>query len=217
MMQGASATGDTATPAFTADWFSRSIPAWKQLFPRVMPRPARIVEIGAFEGRSTCFMLEHILPPDVGGEIHCIDSWAGGVEHGGIAMDAVFDRFQANVAAMLRRLPQHRVIPHRALSSTALRDLHAQGFAGTFDFAYVDGSHQAAHVLEDLVLVFPLLRRGGLLICDDYIWQRQRPGEEDVLDTPKIAIDSFTTIYRRRLRLLDWHSAYQVALQKTVA
>lgn len=216
-MQGVPETDGVPAPAFTADWFSRSIPAWKHLFPRMMPRPKRILEIGAFEGRSTCFMLEEILPPDLNGEIHCVDSWAGGVEHDGIAMGDVFERFRTNVARVLKRLPQHKVIGHRALSSTALRDLHAKGFAGTFDFAYVDGSHQAADVLEDLVLTFPLLRRGGLVICDDYIWQRQRLGEEDILDTPKIAIDSFTTIYRRRLRLVDWPSTYQVAFQKTVA
>ena len=210
-------TGGAAPPHFTVDWFSRSIPAWKHLFPRVMPRPERILEIGAFEGRSTCFMLEHILPADLDGEIHCVDTWEGGVEHGGIAMNAVFDRFQANVAATLKRFPRHKVIGHRRLSSAALRELHAKGFAGRFDFVYVDGSHQAADVLEDLVLSFPLLRRGGLVICDDYTWQRQGLGQEDILDTPKLAIDAFTNIYRRRLRFPDWPSTYQVAFQKTVA
>lgn len=215
-MQASSETDATAAPHFTRDWFSRSIPAWQYLFPRVMPRPARILEIGAFEGRSTCFMLEHILPADLDGEIHCVDTWEGGVEHGGIAMNAVFDRFQANVAAVLKRFPRHKVIGHRRLSSAALRDLHAKGYAGRFDFVYVDGSHQAADVLEDLVLSFPLLRRGGLVICDDYTWQRQKLGEEDILDTPKLAIDAFTNIYRRRLRFMDWPSTYQVAFQKTV-
>lgn len=215
-MQDVSDSEGAAAPGFTVDWFSRTIPAWKELFPRIMPRPARILEIGAFEGRSTCFMLENILPADLSGEIHCVDTWQGGVEHQGIAMDAVFDRFRANVSAVLKRVPQHKVIGHRNLSSVALHDLHAKGFVGKFDFVYVDGSHQAADVLEDLVLSFPLLRRGGLVICDDYTWQRQRPGQEDLLDTPKLAIDSFTAIYRRRLRFVDWLSTYQVAFQKTV-
>ncbi|MEO3472843.1 class I SAM-dependent methyltransferase [Roseomonas sp. CAU 1739] len=215
-MQAVSENEATGAPQFTVDWFSRSIPAWKHLFPRVMPRPARILEIGAFEGRSTCFMLEHILPADLDGEIHCVDTWEGGVEHGGIAMNAVFDRFRANVGATVKRFPRHKVILHRNLSSLALRALHAKGHGGTFDFVYVDGSHQAADVLEDLVLSFPLLRNGGLMICDDYIWQRQRPGEEDILDTPKLAIDAFTNIFRRRIRFIDWPSTYQAAFLKTV-
>lgn len=210
-------TGPAAETVFTRDWFSRCIPAWTDLFPRVMPRPARILEIGAFEGRATCFMLESILPPDAEGEIHCVDNWQGGAEHAGIPMTEVLARFRANVTATLRRCGRHRVVTHRKPSVAALLGLLGQGFAGRFDVAYVDGSHQAADVLEDLVLAFRLLRRGGLMICDDYAWQRQAPGAEDVLDTPKIAVDAFTTIYRRRLRLPEWPTSYQVALVKTVA
>ena len=215
-MQATPTIDGTEAPQFTVDWFSRAIPAWKHLFPKVMPRPARILEIGAFEGRSTCFMLEHILPADLDGEIHCVDTWEGGVEHGAIAMDAVFNRFRANVGATLNRFPRHKVMLHRHRSSIALRNLHAKGFAGGFDFIYVDGSHQAADVLEDLVLAIPLLRRFGLMICDDYIWQRQPPGQEDILDTPKLAIDAFTNIFRRRLGFIDWPSTYQAAFLKTV-
>ncbi|WP_198377326.1 class I SAM-dependent methyltransferase [Neoroseomonas rubea] len=179
-----------------------------------MPRPRRILEIGAFEGRATCFMLEHLLPAE-GGEIHCIDTWEGGAEHSGIPMDAVARRFRANVGAVLARLPQHQVVSHRGLSRHALGNLLAQGNAGRFDVLYVDGSHQAPDVLEDLVLGFRLCRVGALVICDDYQWQRQKAGQVDVLDTPKIAIDAFTTIYRRRVSLIDWPCSYQVAFRKS--
>ncbi len=202
------------TPVFSADWFSRCVPAWTQLFAAHMPNPRRILEIGAFEGRATCFMLEHLLPAE-GGEIHCVDTWEGGVEHDGIPMDAVERRFRANVGAVLARHPRHQVFSHRGQSRHALGNLLAKGQAGTFDFLYVDGSHQAPDVLEDLVLGFRLCRPGAIVICDDYLWQRQPAGQEDVLDTPKLAIDAFTTIYRRRLRLLEWPSSYQLAFRKT--
>lgn len=210
-------TGPETETVFTRDWFSRCIPAWTDLFPRVMPRPARILEIGAFEGRATCFMLESLIPPDAEGEIHCVDNWQGGAEHADIPMAEVLARFRANVRATLRRCGRHCVVTHHKPSAAALLGLLGQGFEGRFDLAYVDGSHQAADVLEDLVLAFRLLRKGGLMICDDYAWQRQAPGAEDVLDTPKIAVDAFTTIYRRRLRLPEWPTSYQVALIKTVA
>lgn len=207
-------TPPSDAPGFTVDWFSHRIPAWTWLFANNMPNPRQILEIGAFEGRATCFMLEHLLPAE-GGEIHCVDTWEGGAEHNGIAMDAVARRFRANVGAVLARRPMHQVVSHRGRSRHALGNLIAQGNAGKFDFLYVDGSHQAADVLEDLVLGFRLCRPGAIVICDDYLWQRQPAGQEDVLDTPKIAIDAFTTIYRRRLRLLEWPSSYQVAFRKT--
>ena len=199
---------------FSADWFSRNIPSWRALIPKAVPAPRRILEIGSFEGRATTFMLAEVLPRDAAGEIHCVDSWAGGVEHAGIDMDAVLNRFRSNVGKVVKRLPQHKVVIHRGASVDGLLKLLGNGAAGAFDFAYVDGSHQAADVLQDLVLTFRLMRRGGLVICDDYIWQRPGMPSVDVLDTPKIAIDAFTTIYRQKIVLPDWPSSYQAAFIK---
>ncbi len=40
-----------------------------------------MVEIGSFEGRSTLWILENLLRhPD--SRMHCIDTFAGGAEHG---------------------------------------------------------------------------------------------------------------------------------------
>jgi predicted O-methyltransferase YrrM len=199
---------------FTVDWFDRAIPSWRDLLPRAMPAPHRIIEIGAFEGRATCFMLAEVLPPDVAGEIHCIDTWQGGVEHSGIAMNEVLERFRANVTTAIRQVPQHKVLIHRKPSAQALLDLLRSGAHGTFDFAYIDGSHQAPDVLEDLVLTFRLMRPGGLVICDDYSWQLTPSATVDVLDTPKIAVDAFTTIFRRKIHLPTWPSSYQAAFVK---
>lgn len=212
-----SASAEDEAPQFQWDWFSQHVPAWQSLFASIRPRPRKILEIGAFEGRATCYMLEHVLAPDVPGEVHCVDTWAGGIEHEAIPMEEVHGRFRRNIESLLRRLQQHRVVVHRRTSFDAMVRLNAEGHAGTFDFAYVDGSHQAPDVLEDLVLAFRLCRKGGLIICDDYFWQRQKPGEEDVLDSPKLAIDSFTNLFRRRLRFLARASRQQFAFLKTTA
>jgi hypothetical protein len=34
-----------------------------------------------------------------------------------------------------------------------------------------DGSHRARDVLEDAVLSWPLLKVGGIMLFDDYLWQ----------------------------------------------
>ncbi|MBR0671909.1 class I SAM-dependent methyltransferase [Neoroseomonas soli] len=210
-----SATAPDEAPEFHWDWFSQHIPAWRSLFSTIQPLPRKILEIGSFEGRATCFMLEHVLAPDAPGEVHCVDTWAGGVEHSALPMEEVHARFRRNVTLLVGRLPQHRVVIHRRTSFDAMVRLIAEGHAGTFDFVYVDGSHQAPDVLEDLVLSFRLCRKGGVVICDDYFWQRQKPGEEDVLDSPKLAIDSFTNLFRRRLRFLSRMSGQQLAYRKT--
>lgn len=92
-----------------------------------------------------------------------------------------------------------------------------------FDFIYVDGDHNAAGVLEDMVLSWRLLKRGGVLLVDDY--------EMKVLDKwfykshaefkhnsrlnwqhPSIAINSFLNIYRGCYDLFI--DNYQVGLKK---
>lgn len=203
------------TRGYTQDWFTLNIPIWSRLLPRHVPAATRILEIGAFEGRATVWMIENALSAEAPGEIHCVDTWQGGAEHRAIAMDAVELRFRANVQAALDHRPMHKVITHRFASEAALLRLHAQGFAGRFDLIYVDGSHAASDVLGDLVLSFGLCRVGGLIICDDYLWSAQRHGGEDVLADPRIAIDAFTTINRRRLRILPDYPLRQLYLLKT--
>ena len=63
---------------FTADWFSGHVRFWDGLMEQL--KPSRILEIGSYEGRSTCYLIEKC--SQVGRlEIYCVDTWAGGVEH----------------------------------------------------------------------------------------------------------------------------------------
>jgi predicted O-methyltransferase YrrM len=87
----------------------------------------------------------------------------------------------------------------KGTSTSHLAKLLAEGNAGSFDAIHVDGSQQCADVLSDLVLSFALLRTGGVMICDDYFWSLEERGREDLLNQPKLAIDSFVNCYRRKL------------------
>ena len=77
-----------------------------------------------------------------------------------------------------------------------------------YDAIYVDGSHAAADVLEDAVLAFRLLKRGGVLIFDDYLWNTHL----DPAVIPKPAIDAFLTIFQGHYELM--HVGYQVSLRR---
>lgn len=198
--------------SFTEDWFSHVADVWEQLLK--MAEPKAILEIGAYEGRATCFMIERAAAAGPL-EIHCIDSWEGGVEHDPSAMQEVERRFDANVAlASAGRAVTLR--KHKARSSEALPRLVAEGRAGSFDLAYVDGSHQAADVLYDAVLAFQLLKVGGYLVFDDYLWHMERVGAQNHYNMPKPAIDAFVNVYRRKLNLLR-APLYQLYMQKVAA
>lgn len=197
--------------AFTNGWFANSQKIWERILPQYDVR--RVVEIGSYEGRSACFLIETLAAKHPL-ELHCIDTWAGGVEHSGDDMGAVEARFHGNVA-QARAQAAHAVDLHvdKSLSHPALARLVAAGRSGSFDLVYVDGSHQAPDVLADAVLAFMLLRKGGLMIFDDYLWSEHLPGGRDPLRMPKPAIDAFVNVNLRKLTVIG-APLYQLYVRK---
>ncbi len=201
----------TPSYQFTEDWFSNNAPVWKQLLQQTVP--SSFLEIGSYEGRATCFLI-HEIASQRPMEIHCIDTWEGGVENDPTIMGDVERRFDHNVAEAIASAA-HPVAfrKHKALSSLALAELLAGGRRGSFDFVYVDGSHQAPDVLLDAVLGFQLAKVGGVIVFDDYLWPLERSGAQNHYNMPKPVVDAFVNIYQRKL---DVYKAplYQLYVQK---
>lgn len=191
---------------FTNTWFRDAAKsAWDQLIPHV--NPTRILEIGSYEGASACYLIDS-LSKQKSIEIHCIDSWEGGLENkaGGFVesdMPAVERRFLHNTALSVARAANKvELVCHKGYSDNELAKLLAGGKQGYFDFIYVDGSHQAPDVLCDALLSFRLLRTQGVMAFDDYLWSEPLPGGIDPIRCPKPAIDAFTNLYCRKIRIL---------------
>lgn len=107
------------------------------------------------------------------------------MEHGRMGLDTtvIEDAFWHNIR-VIKADEKVRVIKGR--SQEVLRKLPFD----TYDFAYIDGSHVASDVLTDAVLVFPLIKRGGIVVFDDYHWE----DEDNILDRPKMGIDAFLEV-----------------------
>jgi predicted O-methyltransferase YrrM len=199
---------------FTNDWFDQNIAVWDALLPRFAPK--RILEIGSYEGRSACYLIE-TFGKGQALEIHCVDTWEGGVEHGDIVMSDVEKRFDKNVQFALTKVgnPDVVVKKHKKLSHLALAELITVERQGAFDVLYVDGSHQAHDVLSDAVMGFHLVRAGGLMIFDDYIWSMEEMGSQDLLNMPKSAIDAFVNVFTRKAIVVRNAPVYQLYVTKT--
>jgi predicted O-methyltransferase YrrM len=193
--------------SFTQDWFSQHISLWEKLFADFFPDGIdRCLEIGSFEGRSTCWILENALSDD--GTISCVDTWEGSPEISREAALQSWPRFVHNVG--LSKGPDQKVIYLREKSSLALANLIVDKQTESFDFIYVDGSHTASDTLTDAVNAFTLLKEGGLMVFDDYMWELQC----DILVRPKMAIDAFTTIFHRQLITVACGIQYVIRKQK---
>ncbi len=199
------------TYEFTSDWFSHNAPTWSHLLEAV--NPSKVLEIGSYEGRSTCFLIETIGSRRTY-DIYCVDPWRSDDFHGA-DMDSVEKRFDANIALARSAAPnQGSVCKFKGHSSEILPRMLASGHREKFDMVYIDGSHDAPDVLLDAVLSFYLCRTGGLLIFDDYLWSSDPEGKQDILKMPKPAIDAFVNIFSRKLRIFGKAPLYQLYLQK---
>lgn len=191
---------------FTKDWFNWAPAVWEQLIPMLSGEAGdrSFLEIGSFEGRSTVWVLENMMQD--GDTLDCIDTWQGGEEHGGENMVSVEDRFDHNVGEALDRFPQRLVQKLKGTSTAELASMIP--CKAEYDFIYIDGSHQAPDVLTDACMAWALLKSGGLMVFDDYLWGNPR----DALHRPKIAIDAFTNIFGETAEIV--HVGYQLVVRK---
>lgn len=188
-------------PTFSHDWQSPNFPTWERVLPVAGdPDVKQLLEIGCYEGRATCWLLDRY-PEAV---ISCFDTFDGGDDHKqlGIDFSSVEDRFHANMAP-------YGGLRVRLCKGSSFHGLHwALPRISPVDIALIDGSHLACDVLADAVLTWPMLKQRGILIFDDYGWGSGRPPHQ----TPKPAIDAFLSCYTGQYEVLE--QGYQVLVRK---
>ena len=180
---------------FTADCFSSTIQNWEWIRERMNP-PQHMLEIGSHEGRSTVWFLQNFLAPD--GTITCVDPMQNepisAYDRGeSERVDLIEQIFRHNTE--LVRQPGQTVDLIREPSMLAMSRMIVED--REFDAIYVDGCHNAEDVLADAVMAFKLLREGGVMVFDDYLWNNV----PDILDRPKMSIDAFVNLFQRRISI----------------
>lgn len=186
---------------FSYDWFSQHIVRWKiDLAKFVGQENLRFIEVGTFEGRAAVWLLQNVLTHP-SSQIICIDNWTFKNQSLKIDPSEMESTFDHNIATIQR---EGSVQKESGDSSDVLNTLPVD----SFDFIYVDGAHIASAVLEDAILSWKLLKRGGIMIFDDYTWGAHLPAWE----RPKPAIDAFLAVYQNQYKLL--HKQLQVTVEK---
>lgn len=190
---------------FTVDYFTQNINKWADVFGKMSYNKhsaLNFLEIGSLEGRSTTWLLKNILQhPD--SRITCVDTWQGSIEHPAELKEGLYERFIHNIQPHISK-----VDVKRGFSNKMLRDPKIQ--SQIFDFIYIDGGHHSRNALEDAILAFPLLKKHGILIFDDYLIGTDAFAQSN--DEPKAGIDAFLRFYAGSYNVFE-HS-YQLGLQK---
>lgn len=175
------------------DWVTSRVPLWNSLIADIRLSKIRVIEIGCFEGRSTIWWLDNLL---------CHP------ESKLLAIDPLPD--PQRYARFLNNISQHPRVDQLTFVRNQSRHVLAGQTDDTYDFAYIDGSHEARDVLTDASLAFWKVRAGGIILFDDYSWE----GPHHNL-YPKPAIDAFLTCFAPWLETI--HIGYQVAVRKVPA
>lgn len=180
---------------FTHDWFSHSIHLFEKYLSEFRGKVVNFLEIGSYEGRSATYFLDNILRYNHLATLTCVDPH--------LESDVKY-RFCKNLSTYISggQCKYHQMSSlNYFLNFKSVTTNH-------FDFIYIDGAHDQQNVLQDMVMSFILLKSGGIMAMDDYMWR-------DSIDNtvgPKEAIDGFLESYKMSIEI--HHKGYQVWLRK---
>ena len=138
---------------FTQDWFTHNIPNFEKCL-ALVPERKRFLEIGAYEGRSTCWLIGQM---DKYGTIYSIDPYPN--------MPEIEERFIENTREAVKGTSIISCLV-KDQSYTALAKMIGQ--SQEFDFIYIDGDHDPATTLADAAMAWGMLKTGGVMLFDDY-------------------------------------------------
>jgi predicted O-methyltransferase YrrM len=188
---------------FSVSWFLNTVQQWRDFLLPLKYKELNVLEIGSFEGMSAAWLLDNVLVTE-NSHITCVDPFLGSDEHDEKTKANLYNRFYNNI---VKNFPENKVTVMKQFSNDALLELGKKN--EKFDIIYIDGDHHAKQVNEDAVLSWPLLKDGGIMIFDDYMWDMN---SGNPLDNPKPGIDDFLETYKNECNVL--HKEYQVFIKK---
>lgn len=187
------------TPTFP-NWFEGQRYNFEEQLTLFKGKPnLNFLQIGAYTGDASVWLCENILT-DPTSFLMDVDTWEGSdeKEHNNIDFVSVLDYYE------------ERIAPYKSV--VRLKMTSEQYFSGNnqveYDFIYIDGDHTEAVVYQDATSAWELLKSGGIIAFDDYLWGRDLPEHT----TPKPAIDRF--LLDKQGQYVQLVDSYQVWLLK---
>ena len=148
----------------------------------------KAIEIGTFQGLSSCWLLDHILTHSTA-KLTCIDTTYQQLFQDNIA--------RTNASNKVKKLKGD---PHPILSSLE---------PNSYDLIHIrDRCKQANHVQKDAHLAFQLLKVGGLMIFSQYKWGNSQSNPQGI----KAGIDAFLDSFNNQVEIL--HEPHQLIVKK---
>ena len=155
-----------------------------------------ILEIGSYEGRSAIFFLKKFSNSN----ITCVDTWSGSDEHSSVNFELIEKNFDLNTSFY----QSNNFLKKFKMTSNDFFKNNNKNF----DLIYVDGDHSSDQVEIDLINSWNVLKNGGFLVVDDYMWWYYK----DYKKNPSTPINNF--IKKNILNISNLTVWHQVIIQK---
>lgn len=200
---------------FTEEWFDIAIPVWEEVFKSHYKNPIKsVLEVGCYEGRATVWLCENVLSEGVAYDI--VDTFGGSVSESGMVGTAsrlegdksfIQTNFEHNISFFQDRV---RFNIHKGYSQHELPKLVEAD--RKYDLIYIDASHQSDDTFVDGYFANKMLKKGGLIIFDDFGWKDPKKPHDNC--SPEVGIRLFFSLYSDQYQGL--FSGYQVGAIKIV-
>jgi predicted O-methyltransferase YrrM len=198
---------------FTENWFNDD--GLSILNELGVKKELHILEVGSFEGKSTICFLDNILQ-NKNSTITCVDPWMNySQDHDSLNSYNNEDNEWMLTERKTKEIFLHNIIESGDSDKVIIR----QGFSNKilpsliteqkmYDIIFIDGNHTAPYVMMDSIMSWGVLKKGGILIFDDYTWGLDRT----TTLRPKESVDYFMLTFADYITEL--YSNYRKIIKK---
>ena len=150
---------DIKEKSFSNKWFLNNFDIFSFFLPQDKNSKFNYLEVGCFEGLSSFFVLSEYKAVDA----TLLDIWdmpnpnSKTLSHNFNSIENTFDD----------NLSRFNFTKIKDDSVIAMRKLFKQN--KSFDFIYIDGSHNGEDILSDAIEAFKILKKEGLIFFDDFL------------------------------------------------
>lgn len=157
----------------------------------------KILEIGCFEGLSSVFFADNFID-NINSSLTCVDPFLtiNNNDHSQFLLNNEEMNFDFNISVCKN---SDKITIHKITS-----DKFFENNKNTYNFIYIDGSHEPCFIERDMENSFSILEKNGIMWMDDY-------GGGDGIKI-KNTMNTFLEKYKGEYDLI--HIGYQLAIKK---
>lgn len=148
----------------------------REILKDIIPENGVGAEIGVWKGDFSRFLWNNTHPQ----KLHLIDPWVFRDDYPWAMYGGVIAKSQEEMDKIynqvIKTFSSYSEVEIHRMSSVLASELFPEDY---FDWIYIDGDHTYIGVMDDLTSYYSKVKKGGLIIGDDYSWKSVKAAFHD--------------------------------------